>query len=349
MPPAAARPARATSWRRCTNHPQSRSESVCRACNVGYCDACAKKVQNAAICPACDGLCLSSTAYQEEHDRARQRARPLWDDLGLIFSYPLRDVAAFVMLALLTWLFGLMRGFGGIAYLFSQGVLMWYCFNAVSKVAIGNTRDIMPEFRDVSDIATAARLGLAALLVSAGPLLVLGLIVGASALPMKGLTGRDDRTPVVHAQEVDPQSQEATAPDAGETPSKAAGRERRRFEDEPTPPSPMLFALVVAFLLWKLFYTPVALTVAALSRSFLSTMNPAIGIDTILKMGSVYWQCLAVYTPVAVGQALVVALLARIPIVGGLVGAFVNAYAYLVIGCVLGLGVFKKAPELGWD
>jgi hypothetical protein len=31
------------------------------------------------------------------------------------------------------------------------------------------------------------------------------------------------------------------------------------------------------------------------------------------------------------------------------VRSFVDAYAYLVIGCVLGLGVFKKARELGWD
>ena len=29
--------------------------------------------------------------------------------------------------------------------------------------------------------------------------------------------------------------------------------------------------------------------------------------------------------------------------------AFVDVYAYLAIGCALGLAVFKKAPELGLD
>jgi hypothetical protein len=31
------------------------------------------------------------------------------------------------------------------------------------------------------------------------------------------------------------------------------------------------------------------------------------------------------------------------------VRSFVDAYAYLAIGCTLGLAVFKKARELGWD
>jgi hypothetical protein len=28
---------------------------------------------------------------------------------------------------------------------------------------------------------------------------------------------------------------------------------------------------------------------------------------------------------------------------------FINAYAALAIGCTLGLAVFKKGAELGWD
>jgi len=33
----------------------------------------------------------------------------------------------------------------------------------------------------------------------------------------------------------------------------------------------------------------------------------------------------------------------------GIVASFVDAYVYLAIGCTLGLAVFKKAPELGWE
>ena len=36
-------------------------------------------------------------------------------------------------------------------------------------------------------------------------------------------------------------------------------------------------------------------------------------------------------------------------LLGVIVGWFVNAYVYLAIGCTLGLAVFKKAPELGWE
>ena len=43
------------------------------------------------------------------------------------------------------------------------------------------------------------------------------------------------------------------------------------------------------------------------------------------------------------------AALSFIPIAGGIVRSFVDAYAYLAIGCTLGFAVFKKARELGWD
>jgi len=41
--------------------------------------------------------------------------------------------------------------------------------------------------------------------------------------------------------------------------------------------------------------------------------------------------------------------LSAIPIAGGFVRAFVDAYASLAIACTLGLAVFKKAAALGWD
>jgi hypothetical protein len=34
---------------------------------------------------------------------------------------------------------------------------------------------------------------------------------------------------------------------------------------------------------------------------------------------------------------------------GKFLGAFVQSYTYLAIGCLLGFAVFKKAPELGLD
>ena len=108
----------------------------------------------------------------------------------------------------------------------------------------------------------------------------------------------------------------------------------------------MLFGIAV---LWKLVYTPAALTVAALSRGFFKTLNPVVGLDTIHKMGGIYWQALAIYSFFAGAEWLLGAALSFIPIAGGVVRSFVDAYAYLAIGCTLGFAVFKRGRELGWD
>ena len=44
--------------------------------------------------------------------------------------------------------------------------------------------------------------------------------------------------------------------------------------------------LLIPAILWKIVYTPVALMVAALSRSLLSTLNPMIGFDTDQEDGA---------------------------------------------------------------
>ena len=176
-PGAATPPPRPVSWRRCVHHPV-RSHSVCPACVKGYCEACARPqtVQNAVICPSCDGLCVRASQYEESQTRGQQQARSLMQELGTIVAYPLRDPLGLVMLSLFTWFFGLlakMALFGGFAgIILSQGVLLSYCFFAVSRVSSGNLRDFTPDFRGISDLIEPLRLGLAVLLISSGPLLL---------------------------------------------------------------------------------------------------------------------------------------------------------------------------------
>jgi hypothetical protein len=300
------------SWRRCVNHPV-RSHSVCPACGKGYCEACAsgQTVQNAVICPSCDGLCLRSSQYEESLSRGEQQARSLMQELGTIVAYPLRDPMGLVMLAAFTWFFGLlsrMALFGAvIGIALSQGVLLSYCFFAVSRVASGNLHDFMPDLSDPTDLIRPLRLGLAVLIITSGPMLALTLLVPAVALYR------------------------------AEGPASARAAVGGAL---------VLFGLA---LLWKIVYTPVALTVAALSRGFFKTLNPVVGLDTIRRMGGIYWQALLIYSLLAGAQWLLGAALALIPVAGGIVRSFVDAYAYLAIGCTLGLAVFKKARELGWD
>jgi hypothetical protein len=334
----------------------------------GYCEECARgqTVQNAVICPACDGLCVRATQYEERQTRGRQQARSLMEDLGTIVAYPLRDPLGLVMLALFTWFFGLaakMAMFGGVVgIVLSQGVLLSYCFFAVSRVASGNLHDFTPDFRGISDFVEPLRLGLAVLIISYGPLLVMGFVAPGMSL-LTSEAPHPGGLDVAHAQpppspdpepetdaEPDAEPEESASPSTEE--SREAAREEEREEALARPSRAASAGIFVALglaLFWKLAYTPAALTVAALSRSFFKVLNPILGLDTIRRMGGIYWQALVIYSVLAFVQWAAGVGLAFIPIAGGLVSAFVDAYAYLAIGCTLGLAVFKKARELGWD
>ena len=111
---------------------------------------------------------------------------------------------------------------------------------------------------------------------------------------------------------------------------------------------PIVMLGIVIAVIWMVAYLPVALTVAARTKRVLSTLSPAIGVDTIKKMGGTYWQALAIYLAIVVAQTVAAYVLGLIPFLGSLAAAFVNAYAALAIGCTLGLAVFKRATELGW-
>jgi hypothetical protein len=322
-------------WRRCVNHHAAQSQSVCTNCQIGYCPDCEQKTQNAVICPVCDGLCVPAQKYEAEQEQKRQRQRSMLEELEVIVRYPLQDPMAFALLAVFTGFFAFFARFAWIAVVLSQGVLMWYCFHVLNRVAAGNLKDVMPQFDDISDLVRPLRLGFAALVISAGPLLLIYVwsnISVARSFLSDGAPATD--APVVRAASGQP----ADEADAAEDVQALEG-------------GSLLLAtlLLIPAILWKIVYTPVALTVAGLSRSVLSTLNPMIGFDTVKKMGPTYWQAMLIYTVLAFGQWVLNFVLSWIPILGGILASFVDAYVYLAIGCTLGLAVFKKAPELGWD
>jgi hypothetical protein len=271
---------------------------------------------------------VAAAAYEEMQDKARQLQRSMIDEIGVIAGYPLSDARAFVLLSLFPWLlglagllftrlFGAFAAFAGVMTLVSKIVLTWYSFHALSKVSLGRVRELMPDFRDLSAIAHSLRLSLAALLISAGPFfLFVFLIPGASVL-----TGGDSFS--------------------GPSPFEAQ-------QDGGSILGPIVMLGIVMAVIWMVAYLPVALTVAARTKRVLSTLSPAVGLDTIKKMGGTYWQALAIYLVIVVAQTVAAYVLGLIPFLGGLAAAFVSAYAALAIGCTLGLAVFKRATELGW-
>ena len=58
-----------------------------------------------------------------------------------------------------------------------------------------------------------------------------------------------------------------------------------------------------------------------------------------------YWQVTAIALVGGIGAA----ILGVVPFVGGFLAAFVQSYAFLSFGCLLGFAVFKRAKELGVD
>jgi hypothetical protein len=157
--------------------------------------------------------------------------------------------------------------------------------------------------------------------------------------PAPGGTGRPPR-------EEDEGADPTSAAPAGGALAEATARDATLHR--PGMPAWVFLAYGVA-ILWKVFYSPVALVAGAVSREFFATLNPLAGIGAIIRMGGTYWSAMGLYTVIAVLEALLVGALSYIPMAGKFLGAFVQSYTYLAIGCLLGLAVFKKAPELGLD
>jgi hypothetical protein len=338
-----------------------------------------KSQGTAMICPACDALCLAAADQEAKEARARMRARPLMDELATVFSYPFSDKMAYVLLAVFVGVFSVassLAAFGsGLAILLSQGLLYAYAFTAINRVSVGDLKSFMPNIGDIGDLIQPMRVGIAALLISTGPLLALSLlhppneILAAMGAPA-AITGKPAPTPTPslspelqalreEAAAGNVASAEPAAPEDGAeadepaTDDTAAARESHpagldQEVHEPGIPG-WVFAAFVLAVLWKILYSPVALVAAAISRGFLATLNPLAGIGAILRMGGTYWSAMAIYSLIALVEIVLVTMLGMIPLAGRFLAAFVQSYTYLAIGCLLGFAVFKKAPELGLD
>jgi hypothetical protein len=358
-PPAPARrPShRSGARRQCAQHSDKPSDWYCNQCQKALCGECVVRQGTAAICTTCDGLCMSTAEIEKKEATARQRARPLREDIGVIFRYPFTDTMAYVILAVVVFVFGLaasIAAFGrGVGILFSQGLLYAYAFTAVNRVSSGEMKGFMPPISDITDLVAPLRVGLAALLVSSGPFFILLFLFPAVSLMDQMRSPAQEPAAVEASPSPGAMTDEQLAA-YGMDEEEIAEFRKNLAETEPPvelpsgPPFWILPALALA-LLWKMVYSPVALVAGAISRSFLSTLNPVTGIRAMIHMGSVYWEAMIVYTLLAIAETILALVFGWIPIAGQLVMAFVQSYVFLVVGCLLGLAVFKKAPELGLE
>lgn len=345
------------------------SEGVCTQCGKGWCPECVQRHGTANICPDCDALCTSTKEKEDAEKIERQRRRPLRDEIGTVLTYPLKDPMAYLMMAFVVGIFSAaakiaMWG-GTIAVIISTGLLYSYSFTAINRVADGNTTNFMPDISDISDLIKPVFLGIAAMIISRGPFLVLTFALGMSIFSM--LPGFGPSEPTFEDTGGMPQSYRTMLQNEGLSPEEideieaewgqmSDGTGGFDMEMDSGPPSAGAIGTAVGAiiaipfaLLWWLLYAPIALIAAAISQSFFATLNPITGIDAIRRMGSIYWEAWIVYLAIAIVSGIVSSVLGFIPLIGPFLGAFVDAYAYLSFGCLLGFAVFKRARELGVD
>ncbi len=108
--------------------------------------------------------------------------------------------------------------------------------------------------------------------------------------------------------------------------------------------------------LWGALYYPAACAVAGYTRSFVATVNPLVGLDTIRRLGLTYVKILLMALLLLLAAGTVGAVLEIVlspfdlPRVGNLpamvVGSFVTFYFSVVFSCLLGFALFKSADAL---
>ncbi|MFM9905294.1 MAG: hypothetical protein ACKVQJ_12070 [Pyrinomonadaceae bacterium] len=109
-------------------------------------------------------------------------------------------------------------------------------------------------------------------------------------------------------------------------------------------------------LLWGLFYLPAACAVAGYTRSFWATLNPAVGIDTIRRLGFSYvlilvMTFLLIAASVVLSGFLFASLAAfDLPGVGNMpakaIGSLFGFYLSVVFSCLIGYALYKASDRL---
>jgi hypothetical protein len=308
------------------------------------------------------------------------------EDFVRAVKYPFQHKAALLGGALL-YGFLLLAGFRGslIAWMIMFGCIS----HVISQVAWGRfNRSFMPDFSSFSlwdDLIVPIFLGVGITIVSWGPVIVLVVVLifgaihngAASVNPMGGIE-------TAHQQGPDPEVlKELTNPEAD--PEKLAEANRQLNQTRPGAQladeaerskaaqndprgmlgklMPLLGAGILLLLLlllaiaWGVFYYPMALTVAGYTQSFLSVLNPLVGLDTIRRMRSTYFKAFGMVLLVQFVAFIIAGVVAFIlspltlPFVGNLLANFITGsitfYFNLVIACVLGLSLYKCADRLG--
>jgi hypothetical protein len=118
-----------------------------------------------------------------------------------------------------------------------------------------------------------------------------------------------------------------------------------------------LVVLAGLSLLWGMFYVPAACAVAGYTRSFMATLNPSVGLDTIKKMGADYLKLVAMFLLLCIFSGTIGMILSALlspfdlPGFGNLparaIGSLFTFYFSVVFSCLIGFALHKASGRLG--
>lgn len=372
----------------CYNHPDTPTRYLCRMCNAAVCVECPKYVgvSKIPLCPLCGDLCKP---YEEIRTKAAiidfQSSGFGFDDFGRAIRYPLQHKTALICGAIMYGILLIAGFYGSIA----AYVIMFGCMShVISQVAWGRlTRSFMPDFSEFSfldDLVIPVFLGAGIMIVTWGPVIVLfiALLFGVLSGPGRSILGvpaaesaqqsalSPDDLAVLTDPNADPKKLEEANRKLNQLrPGTQIGQAAEQSKNEQNNPAagvrmlmPYLGAgilVVLLFLLglaWAIFYYPMALAVAGYTQSFASVVNPAVGLDTIRRMGVTYFKAFGMVLSIQVVAVIVAVIVAKItapfalPFIGNLPAKFIDGtitfYFNLVIACLLGLSLYKCGDRL---
>jgi hypothetical protein len=140
--------------------------------------------------------------------------------------------------------------------------------------------------------------------------------------------------------------------DAQVKPKNDTGELVKRFLTLAAP----LVVISLLSLLWGLFYFPAACAVAAYSRSFMATINPLVGLDTIKRLGVDYLKLLGMSFLILLCSGAISGVIGAVlspfdlPGFGNVpakaVGSLFSFYFSVVFACLLGFALLKASDRL---
>lgn len=142
----------------------------------------------------------------------------------------------------------------------------------------------------------------------------------------------------------------------GKTPETQAQERAEIFKAFLQLAAPLVVVGLITFL-WGCIFFPAACAVAGYSRSFMATINPLVGLDTMKRLGGTYLKILLmglVLVLIAGFASMVVGIVLSpfdLPRLGNLpatgISALFTFYCWAVFSCLIGYALFKNADKLG--